>query len=295
MVACAPGEADKDQAKGKKGPQARDFAAGLRKLERQHRARVGVFAHNTETGRTLVHRADERFPLCSTWKPLAVAALMKDRHEGGGDRLGERVRYSRSDLVEHSPVTGTRAHLDGGMTVEQLCDAAVRYSDNTAANLLLRELGGRKGPEAVTRFCRSLGDRVTRLDRWETELNSAEPWQRKDTTSPRALSRTYTRLVLGDVLEPPERRKLTGWLEGCTTGDEALRAGLPEGWTIGEKTGSGSYGTNNDVGVAWTDGDRAPVVIAVLTTKKSAEAEPDYPLIAKTARLLGPALVRGGA
>jgi beta-lactamase class A len=249
-----------------------------------------VFAYNTETRRTLTHRADERFPLCSTWKPIAVAAVMKDRHRDGDDGLDgldKRVRYSKSDLEEYSPVTGTREHLDDGMTLAQLCDAAVRYSDNTAANLLLRELGG---PAALTRFCRSLGDQVTRLDRWETELNSAEPWQKKDTTSPRAVARTYMRLTLGDALEASGRRQLTDWLKGNTTGDKGLRAGLPEGWTLGEKTGSGAYGTNNDVGVAWTAHDRAPVVVAVFTTKKSADAEPDYPLIAKTARLLGPAL-----
>jgi beta-lactamase class A len=240
-----------------------------------------------DTGRTLSHRADERFPLCSTWKPLAAAAVLKDRDRDGGDFLAERIRWSKSDLEEHSPVTGTRRHLAGGMTVRQLCDAAVRHSDNTAGNLLLRELGG---PEAITRLCRSLGDEVTRLDRWETELNSAEPGRVEDTTSPRAIAGTYMRLALGNVLERPERRQLTDWLKGSTTGDDSLRAGLPEGWTLAEKTGAGAYGTNNDVGVAWTAREQAPVVLAVLTTKKSADAEPDYPLIAKTARLLGPAL-----
>ncbi|OEV07822.1 class A beta-lactamase [Streptomyces nanshensis] len=304
-ASCAPGDAEDDAPRSRPSPQAEEVARGLRKLERQHSARVGVFARNMRTGTTLVHRADERFPLCSTWKPLAVAAVLAGRGKGAGKGAGKsdgedgagdggealldaRVRYSEDDLEEHSPVTGTREHLDHGMTLGQLCDAAVRQSDNTAANLLLRELDG---PAGVTRFCRSLDDRVTRLDRWETELNSAEPGRTEDTTSPRAVARTYARLVLGDALEPPQRRRLTDWLKRNTTGDDSLRAGLPEGWSIGEKTGSGAYGTNNDVGVAWAGKDRTPVVLAVYTTKHSAGAEPDYPLIAAATRLLCPSLV----
>ncbi|WP_308290626.1 class A beta-lactamase [Streptomyces marispadix] len=290
-AACTAATGEDGQPSGG-GAHVEDITGPLRRLENEHSARVGVFAHDTHSGRTVRHRSDERFPLCSTWKPLAAAALLRGGEregdaDGGGDVLAERVRYSKSDLVEHSPVTGNRKHLDQGMTLGQLCDAAVRFSDNTAANLLLRELGG---PAAITRFCRSLGDEVTRLDRTETELNSAEPWRKTDTTSPRAVARTYMRLTLGDALDRSGRRQLTAWLRGNTTGDRSLRAGLPEEWTVAEKTGSGAYGTNNDVGIAWTARERKPVVLAVLTTKKSADAEPDYPLLAKTARLVARAL-----
>lgn len=286
LAACTSAAGDKPGASSPR--RSHDAITDrLKRLEREHDARLGVFAHNTRTGTMIAHRADERFPMCSTWKTLAVAALLKDRDRDGGDRLTERIHYSRSDLEDHSPVTGTRGNLADGMTVRQLCDAALRYSDNTAANLLLRELGG---PAAVTRFCRSVGDEVTRLDRWEPELNSAEPGNVKDTTSPRAVGRTYMSLTLGDVLGRPERLQLTDWLKGNTTGDEGLRAGLPEGWTVGERTGGGDYGTDNDVGVAWTAGDRVPIVLSVLTTKKSADAEPDHSLIAKSARILAPAL-----
>jgi beta-lactamase class A len=297
-AACTAPTGEYGQPSG--GAHGEDITGPLRRLEHEHSARVGVFAHDTHSGRTVRHRADERFPLCSTWKPLAAAALLRGRKhdgdtggdggpaaDGGGDVLAERVRYSKSDLVAHSPVTGTREHIDHGMTLGQLCDAAVRFSDNTAANLLLRELGG---PAAITRFCRSLGDEVTRLDRRETELNSAEPWRKTDTTSPQAIARTYTRLTLGDALDPSGRGQLRDWLRDNTTGDRSLRAGLPEAWTVAEKTGSGAYGTNNDVGVAWTARERRPVVLAVYTAKKSADAEPDYPLLAKTARLIARAL-----
>ncbi|MGW2279297.1 class A beta-lactamase [Streptomyces sp. NPDC001770] len=262
------------------GATARD---ALRALEREHGARVGAYAHNLATGRTVAHRAEERFPLCSTFKTLAAAAVLRDL-DRDGEVLGRLVRYTEADLVDASDVT--RAHLATGMTVAELCEAAICDSDNTAGNLLLRELGG---PSGVTRFCRSLGDRTTRLDRWETELNSAEPWQWRDTTTPYALSRTYARLVVGDALTPGDRERLTGWLLNCRTSATRFRTGLPEDWTIADKTGGGSYGTCNDAGVAWTAGGE-PVVVTVLTTKPQQTAAGDHPLVAKTAAVLAAAV-----
>lgn len=255
----------------------------LRALEREHGARVGAYAHNLATGRTVAHRADERFPLCSTFKTLAAAAVLRDL-DRDGEVLGRLVRYTEADLVTASDVT--RAHLATGMTVAELCDAAICDSDNTAGNLLLRELGG---PAGVTRFCRSLGDRTTRLDRWEPELNSAEPWRRRDTTTPYALSRTYAGLVLGDALNPGDRERLTGWLLNCRTSTTRFRTGLPGEWTIADKTGGGSYGTCNDAGVAWT-AEGEPVVVTVLTTKPQQAAVGDHPLVAKTAAVLAAAV-----
>lgn len=168
----------------------------------------------------------------------------------------------------------------------ELCSAAIAQSDNAAANLLLRELGG---PTAITAFCRSLGDRTTRLDRWEPELNSAEPSRVTDTTSPRAIGRTYGRLVLGDALVPRHREHLTRWLLANTTSGDRFRAGLPADWVIGDKTGTGSYGTNNNVGIAWPPG-RPPVVLAVLTTKPEASAPRTDAVVARAAKALAAAL-----
>ncbi|WUL81325.1 class A beta-lactamase [Streptomyces sp. NBC_00343] len=261
-----------------------DVTAGLRALEEQHTARVGVFAHHLGTRKTVVHRADELFPMCSTFKTLAAAAVLRDldRH---GEVLYKVVHYTEADLVDGSDQT--RAHLADGMTVEQLADVAIRFSDNGAGNLILRELGG---PTAVTRFARSLGDPVTRLDRWETELNSAEPDRITDTTSPRAIAGLYRELVLGDALRRPDRDRLTAWLLNNTTSAARFRAGLPATWTIADKTGSGAYGTANDVGIAWTEaGD--PVVLAVLTTKPTLPDAPyDNQLVANTAKLVAEAI-----
>jgi beta-lactamase class A len=261
----------------------------FRALERTHSARLGVYAWDTATGSAVLHRADELFPMCSTFKTAAVAAVLRDL-DRDGEFLASRIRYTESDVARsgYAPVTGLPENVARGMTVSDLCAAAIAHSDNTAANLLLRALGG---PHAVTRFCRSLGDGVTRLDRWEPDLNSAEPGRVTDTTGPRAIGRTYARLVLGEALPHADRARLTEWLRSNATGDRRLRAGLPKGWTVAEKTGTGSYGTANDVGVAWPSDGSPPVVMAVLTTKPvDATAPADEPLIAETAALLVSAL-----
>ncbi|MET9959897.1 class A beta-lactamase [Streptomyces sp. NPDC006326] len=263
------------------------IAGRFRALERAHAARLGVFARNAVTGRTVLYRADELFPMCSTFKTIAVAAVLRDL-DRDGTFLARRIRYTEKDVTEsgYAPVTGSPENLEGGMTVADLCAAAIAHSDNAAANLLLRELGG---PDAVTRFCRSIGDRVTRLDRWEPELNSAIPGRVTDTSSPRALGRTYARLTVGDALATPDRERLTGWLLANTTGGNRLRAGLPKEWSVAEKTGTGGYGTANDVGIAWPPG-RGPITMAVLSTRHDSAAPADEPLIADAAAVLAAAL-----
>ncbi|MFD5075380.1 class A beta-lactamase [Streptomyces sp. NPDC058371] len=265
----------------------RDTRARLRELEEQHGARVGAFAHNLATGATARYRASELFPMCSAFKTLAVAAVLRDldRH---GETLAKRIHYTKAEWTAAGggSVTVKPENLAAGMAVEELCDAAIRFSDNLAANLLLRELGG---PAAVTRLCRSLGDPTTRLDRWEPELNTAEPWRVEDTTTPAAIGRTYARLALGNALNDEDRTRLTTWLLGNTTSAKRFHAGLPADWTIADKTGTGSYGTANDVGIAWTPSG-APVVLAVLTTRSAPDALPVDALVAETAKALASAM-----
>ncbi|MFJ9078611.1 class A beta-lactamase [Streptomyces sp. NPDC102278] len=258
-----------------------------RELERRHSARLGVFAFDTATGRTVSHRADELFPMCSLFKTLAAGAVLRDL-DRRGEFLAKRVHYTAKDVeaAGHTPITSKAENLAQGMTVEELCSAMVSFSDNAAANLLLRELGG---PTAITGFCRSLGDGTTRLDRWEPELNSAEPERVTDTTSPRAIGRTYARLTLGGALTPPDRERLTGWMLANTTSGNRFRAGLPREWTLADKTGGGRYATNNDAGIAWPPG-RPPIVLAVLTTKRDPDAPADDPLVADAAALVASVL-----
>ncbi|WP_030667447.1 class A beta-lactamase [Streptomyces rimosus] len=259
----------------------------LRDLEQEHQARIGVFAVNLTTGASLLHRAHELFPICSVFKPLAVAAVLRDLDHDGTE-LSRRIHYTESDVTKsgHAPIT--KLHVATGMTIRELCDATIRFSDNCAGNLLLRELGG---PTAVTRFCRSLGDPVTRLDRWEPELNSAEPGRRTDTTTPYAIARTYRRLVLGSALDHPDRALLTDWLLRNTTSVERFRKGLPKDWKVADKSGGGStYGTSNDVAIAWTP-DGAPIVLALFTHKPTQPtASGDTPLVIKAATAMSEAV-----
>ncbi|MFH8466810.1 class A beta-lactamase [Streptomyces sp. NPDC017991] len=259
----------------------------LAELERAHDARLGVYARNTATGVTVRYRADETFPMCSVFKTLAAAAVLRDL-DRRGEFLGLLIRYTEQDLKDAggSPVTGRADNLANGMTVAALCHAAMAHSDNAAANLLLRELGG---PTAITRFCRSIGDTTTRLDRWEPALNTTEPWRTTDLTSPAAAGRTYAKLALGDALVPRDRRQLTEWLLANTTSTNRFRAGLPADWALGDKTGTGRYGTTNDVGIAWTPGG-APVVLSVLSTKSAPDAPMDEALVAGAAELLAATL-----
>ncbi|SHF54555.1 class A beta-lactamase [Streptoalloteichus hindustanus] len=270
-------------ASGHRRPAVHDE---LRELERQHGARLGVHATNTRTGATVAYRAGERFPMCSTFKTLAAAAILRDL-DRDGEFLDRLIRYTEADIVENSVITAKRVAT--GMRIRELCWAAICHSDNTAGNLLLRQIGG---PAGVTRFCRSLGDPHTRLDRYEAELNTAIPGDPRDTTTPAAIGRDYRHLVLGDALNCQDREQLTAWLKANTTSSKRFRAALPPSWELGDKTGSGRYGTVNDVGVTWTP-DGTPIVLAVLTTKHEENATPDNELIVDTARLLARTLAPG--
>jgi beta-lactamase class A len=257
--------------------------APLRDVEERYDIRLGVYAVNVHTGRTLSYREDEPFPVMSTFKTYAAAALLR-LHPLEQDFFGTVVSYTEDDLVANSPVTSTRVAT--GMTVAELCEAAITRSDNTAANLLLRLLGG---PEAITAFARDIKDMRTRLDRWETELNTAIPGDDRDTTTAAAIGEGYRSLVLGDVLGEPEREQLKNWLLANTTGGERIRAGVPKDWRTADKTGSGDYGSANDVAITWTP-DGTPIVIAVLTTKEVEGAEYENAALADAAKVAAEAL-----
>ncbi|WAL98044.1 class A beta-lactamase [Streptomyces sp. Je 1-369] len=242
-----------------------DTTRRLRALEDGYPGRIGVHALDTGTGAVVAYRADERFAIASTFKVLAAAAILRRAREQEPGLLDVLVRYGRDDLVPYSP--RTEMHLETGMTVRELCDATLTYSDNAAANLLMRRIGG---PAGVTEFARSLGDSRTRLDRWETDLNSNIPGDRRDTTTPAAMTANLRKLVLGKALHPLDRGQLIRWLVENTTGDKRIRAGLPKEWRVGDKTGSPAYGGVNDVAVAWPP-KRSPLVISVYTTRLDPE------------------------
>ncbi|MFH8752134.1 class A beta-lactamase [Streptomyces rimosus] len=247
----------------------------LAALERKYDARLGVYALATGTGATVTHRADERFAFCSTFKGMAAAAVL---HRHPLSYVSTVVTYTEADLMKHSPVT--RKHVATGMTIRQLCDAAVRFSDGTAGNLLLREIGG---PGALTAFTRSLGDTVTRMDRIEPAITEATPGDPRDTTSPRAFGTDYRKVVLGNVLAADKRAFLRDLLERNTTGAERIRAAVPRGWTVADKTGTGDYGTLNDIAVVWPAKSSPPLLISIMSSKSTKDAAYDQALIADAA------------
>lgn len=235
------------------------LAAACAALERDSGGRLGVAMRDARSGRRFAYRGDERFPVTSTFKLIAAAGVLA-RVDRGEATLGKIVAFSETDLVTYSPVT--KDFAGRGMSLEAICEAAVTLSDNTAGNLQLRELGG---PEGFTSFCRSLGDPVTRLDRWETALNEALPGDERDTTTPLAMLADIDKLALGDVLKPTSREMLVGWMKNCRTSGDRIKARLPAGWVVGDKTGAGERGTMNDVGILWPP-DGAPVLLTVYLT-----------------------------
>jgi beta-lactamase class A len=223
-------------------------------IERRHGGRLGVFAIDTGSGRTLEHRADERFLMCSTFKGLLAAQVLA-RVDAGQESLTRSVRYTDKDLIFTSPVTKAHVH-EGAMTVGALCQAAVEVSDNTAAILLMRSAGG---PEGLTRFVRSLGDTVTRSDRYEPDSNRYSGLL--DTTTPRAIGQLANRILLGNVLSPQSRRQLEDWMVACKPGLNRIRAALPADWLAGDRPGTSLEEETNDYAIVRPPG-RAPLIVA---------------------------------
>ncbi len=270
------------------GPLVRALAAGAAapgragqdrwaQIERGVHGRLGVAVLDTATGMLSGHRLDERFPMCSTFKFLA-AALVLARVDAGQEQLDRRVVITQADLLDWAPVTGKR--VGQAMSVAELCEAAVTVSDNPAANLLLASVGG---PAGLTAFARRIGDGVTRLDRTEPALNESRPGDPRDTSTPRAMAQTLRTLLLGTALSDRSRARLAQWMTATSTGAARLPAGLPAGWRIAHKTGSGRLGTTNDVGVLWPPSGAPRVVVTYLTQCKAPEAEREGAL-AKVAR-----------
>jgi beta-lactamase class A len=245
-------------------------------LESRFDARLGVYAVDTGTGREVAHHADDRFGYASTHKVFSAGAVLQ---RTAIPELGKVLRYTRADLQENSPVT--EKHVDTGITLRDAMDAALRYSDNTAANLLFRELGG---PAGLGAALRGIGDTTTHVDRTEPGLNDLAPGDIRDTSTPRAMAAGLRAFTLGPALPPEKRAVLTDMMKANTTGGALIRAGAPAGWAVADKTGTGSYATRNDIAVVWPPG-RSPIVLVVLSDRKAEDAKPDDRLIAAAAQL----------
>ncbi|MBY0134074.1 class A beta-lactamase BlaIII [Bacillus cereus] len=241
------------------------------KLEKEYDAKLGIYALDTGTNQTVFYRSDDRFAFASTSKSLAVGALLR---QNSIEALDERITYTREDLSNYNPIT--EKHVDTGMTLKELADASVRYSDSTAHNLILKKLGG---PSAFEKILREIGDTVTISERFEPELNEVNPGETHDTSTPKAIAKTLQSFTLGTVLPSEKRELLVDWMKRNTTGDKLIRAGVPKGWEVADKTGAGSYGTRNDIAVIWPP-NKKPIVLAILSNHDKEDAEYDDKLIA---------------
>jgi beta-lactamase class A len=271
--AGSSGPAGGTRATAAPAPPARtDPAFG--RLEARFHAKLGVYALDTGTGRAVTFQAGTRFAYCSTYKALATGVLLQH-----GAPLNRVIRYRASGLVDYSPITSR--HVGPGMTLAAVMAAALEYSDNTAANLLLDQLGG---AHRLQQALRGIGDAATNSDRDEPSVNTAVPGDPRDTSTAQALGTDLRRFVLGQLLTAGRRALLTSWLRHNTTGGPYIRAGVPAGWIVGDKTGNGYWGTRNDIAIAWPPG-RAPKVIAVLSSRGSRDATSDDALIADATRI----------
>jgi len=256
------------------------FGSQVREVEAKSGGRLGVALHDADGYLVGGYRSDEHFAMCSTFK-YALAAMVLAEEATGNLRLDDALSFRRADLVAYSPTVETRLSGDRGeIRIADAARAAVTQSDNTAANLLLARIGG---PSDYTARLRRWGDRVTRLDRTEPDLNENKPGDERDTTSPSAMAVTLWRLVFGPVLPERQREQLRDWGRQTETGRARIRAGLPAGWSAGDKTGSCGTAYND---IAWFEtSDSRRYTLAVYLDRPTVSADEANAAIASVARI----------
>ncbi|MDY0853997.1 class A beta-lactamase BlaIII [Bacillus thuringiensis] len=281
LIGCSNGNTQSESPKQtKQTNQIKQETTGndsFAKLEKEFDAKLGIYALDTDTNHTVTYHSNERFAFASTSKSLAVGALLR---QNSIEALDERITYTREDLSNYNPIT--EKHVDTGMTLKELADASVRYSDSTAHNLILKKLGG---PSAFEKILREIGDTVTNSERFEPELNEVNPGETHDTSTPKAIAKTLQSFTLGTVLPSEKRELLVDWMKRNTTGDKLIRAGVPKGWEVADKTGAGSYGTRNDIAVIWPP-NKKPIVLAILSNHDKEDAKYDDKLIAEATKIV---------
>ena len=264
-------------------PEGQSLHDRLAQLESESGGRIGVALLEAENGRVAGYRVDEPFPMCSTFKVLAVAAVLA-RVDRGKEELQRSVPIAQADILKYAPVTAQHVG-SSGMTIAELCEAAITLSDNTAANLLLNSLGG---PPAVTAFARTIGDSHTRLDRTEPTLNEAAPGDPRDTTTPRAMANDLRSFLLGTALSSSSRAMLKEWMVQCKTGEKKIRSALPASYLVGDKTGSGDRNTSNDIAVIWPPRQSPLMLTIYLTGVKPDNPDTQAAMIAEVTRACFP-------
>lgn len=259
-------------------PQAKISLAQkkIAELEKSFDGKIGVYAINTQNNQIIAYRANERFPVQSTFKLIGVAALLKN-HNSNHELLQEIINYTNKDLIFWHPVTGK--HVKNGMTLEALSEAAISYSDNPAINLIMKKIGG---PQSVSDFAHSIGNKTFNVEHYECELNS-NPKDLRDTSTPQDMATSLQKLTLGNILTSSQREQLVTWMRNNAVGYKRIRAGVPIGWVVADKTGSGDYGIANDIGILWSPLCK-PIVLAIYTVQNKQDAKSRDDIVASTAK-----------
>jgi beta-lactamase class A len=245
-------------------------------LEKETRSRIGVYAVDTKAGKIISYREHERFPYCSTIKVCLAGEVLRSHSAEDMNRV---IHYTDSDILSYAPVT--KEHVQTGMSLNDLCEAAIRMSDNTAANLLLKELGGSQAFHQALH--ENLYDSVTNPVRSEPELNQAVPGEDRDTTTPCQMANNLMLYTVGSGLSSERRAQLVDWMTGNSITDTLIRAAVPETWTVSDKSGSGGYGTRNDIAFIRRPG-QGPLILVVFTTHNDPNAKSDDQLVVKAAQ-----------
>ena len=253
------------------------YELAFSQLESDYNVKLGVYAFDTETDKEVVYRADDRFAYCSTYKALAAGAVLQ---QDSLEQLKQVVKYSNKDVLSYAPIA--KDNVDKGMTIEEICNAAVRFSDNTAGNLLFDHIGGPNGFESALN---QLEDNVTQPARIEIDLNEAMPGDIRDTSTPRQLAIDLQAYTTGNILTDAKKKILIDWMTGNATGNKLIRAGAPKDWVVADKSGAGSYGTRNDIAIVMPP-NKKPIIIAIMSTHDTKEAKYDDKVIAQAAKIV---------
>ncbi|MGX4669812.1 class A beta-lactamase [Cerasibacillus sp. JNUCC 74] len=272
LVGCVDKEMKVSSDESKEVRKASNEKKIFRMLEEEYDAKLGIYALDTGTNQIVSYRAEDRFAYASTHKVLSVGVLLQ---QNDINKLEEGILIEEDDLVNYNPIT--EKHVGEQMTWREISDASIRYSDNAAANHILEQIGG---PEGFKKALRDMGDDVTNPERIEPYLNQVKPGETRDTSTPRALATSLLSFTIGDALTKEKQDLLVDWLKRNTTGDNLIRAGVPKGWEVGDKSGSASYGTRNDIGIIWPPNED-PIILAVFSSQDEEDAEANDELIAK--------------
>lgn len=253
------------------------YNSAFSKIESDYGVKLGVYAFDTETNKEVVYNADNRFTYCSTFKALMAGEILKKYQL---DQLKQVIKYTQKDVLSYAPVT--KDHVDKGMSIEEICNAAIRFSDNTAANLLLNLIGG---PSGFKSALNQLGDNVTEPARIEPELNNPTTGDIRDTSTPRQLAIDLKEYTTGNILTDDKKKILIDWMSGNATGDKLIRAGAPQDWMVADKSGSGSYGIRNDIAIVMPP-NKKPIFVAILSSKNVQDAKSDDKPISEASKVI---------